>query len=133
MTRCVDDLYGYYSPNARLIYRTDFREALYSDRLASILPRFKRMLDTNKAGLARAGRNIPVLILQGTADQVVTPPSQQAFAQAVCGLGSRVTYLTYAAVDHAGTRNASFSDTIGWMKTLAEGGVPNSSCDNLSD
>ncbi|MCB0208414.1 MAG: hypothetical protein KDJ52_03770 [Anaerolineae bacterium] len=133
MTRCIEDLYSYYSPNARLIYRDDFREALYSERLASILPRFKRALEANTAGLDRSGADIPVLILQGTADRVVTPPSQQAFAQALCRQGSRVTYLTYSAIDHAGTRYVSFRDTMQWMETLAEGGLPTSSCDSLSD
>lgn len=131
MTRCVDDLYGYYSPNARLIYREEFREALYNDRLQTILPAFKRRLDANAAGLSRDGATIPALILQGTGDRVVTPPSQAQFARSLCGLGGRVTYLTYPAVDHAGTRYASFRDTIDWMKTVAAGGVPESTCDSL--
>ncbi|MCB0223118.1 MAG: prolyl oligopeptidase family serine peptidase, partial [Anaerolineae bacterium] len=131
MTKCIDDIYYYYSPNARLMYRGDFRDALYTDRLASFAPQFKRALDTNATGLAGAGLAVPVLILQGTADMVVTPPSQEAFVTELCRRGSRVTYLTYPAIDHAQTRIESFRDTISWMKTLAEGGRPKSSCGSL--
>lgn len=133
MTKCIDDVYNYYSPNARLIYRPEFREALYGNRLQSFLPRFKRALDANVTGLDRSGSNIPVLILQGTGDNVITPLSQKAFAEALCNAGNRVTYLLYSAVDHSGTRQVSFRDTVSWMKTLAGGELPSSNCGRLSD
>ena len=130
-TKCVDDIFRYYSPNARLIYRTEFREALYTDRLPGFLPRFKELLDANSSGLSPEGVHIPALILQGTADTVVTPPSQEQFASALCRLGNQVTYLTYPAVDHTETRDVSFRDVIAWMRTLAEGAPPKSSCSSL--
>ncbi|MCB9100547.1 MAG: alpha/beta fold hydrolase [Anaerolineales bacterium] len=132
MTQCIDDIYFYYSPNARLMYRAEFRDALYTDRLASFAPQFKRALDTNASGLAGVGMAVPVLILQGTADMVVTPPSQEQFVTELCRRGSRVTYLTYPAIDHAQTRIESFRDTISWMNTLADGGRPKSSCGSLT-
>jgi pimeloyl-ACP methyl ester carboxylesterase len=131
MTRCVDTLYDYYSPNAQVMYRPPFREALYNGHLRTYSPNFQRLLRDNATGLAPAGADIPVLILQGTADTVVTPPSQEQFATQLCRLGNQVTYLTYLAADHAQARNESFRDTINWMEALAEGELPESSCESL--
>lgn len=131
MAKCVDDIFSYYSPNARLIYRPEFREALYSDRLQSFWPSFGQLLRANAAGLSPAGNHIPALILQGTADMVVTPPSQKQFVTSLCRLGNRVTYLTYPAINHAETRRVSFRDAITWMHDLAEDNLPESSCSSL--
>jgi acetyl esterase/lipase len=131
--RCVDGLFSYYSSNARQMYRPEFREALYADRLQALTPAFKAALEDNAAGLLPAGVDIPVLILQGTADQIVTPPSQKQFALNLCALGNHVTYRSYPAVDHANIRRVSFWDTINWIKSAAGGDLPQSSCASLTN
>jgi predicted esterase len=132
MTRCVDNIFNYYSPNARQMYRPNFVEALFAGRLEAVAPAFKAALETNAAGLSPDGVEIPVLILQGTADQVVTPPSQMQFAANLCQLGNQVTYLSYPAVDHPNIRRVSFRDTINWIESVARGNLPESSCASLT-
>src|SRR5262249_2992887 len=110
MSRCVDEIFEYYSPNARQMYRPEFAEALFAGRLQTVTPAFQAALKANATGLARDGINIPVLILQGTGDQVVTPPSQLKFAAELCQLGNHVNYYNYPAVSHSNVRRASFRD-----------------------
>ncbi|MCQ3980577.1 MAG: hypothetical protein DPW09_44780 [Anaerolineae bacterium] len=132
MTRCVDGIFNYYSPNARQMYRPEFVEALFTDHLQTVVPAFKAALKTNAAGLSRDGVDIPALILQGTADQIVTPPSQMQFATSLCELGNYVTYVSYPAVDHSNIRLASFRDTINWIESVANGDLPESNCASLA-
>lgn len=132
MARCVDDLFSYYSSNARQMYRPEFREVLYTDRLQAVFPAFEAVIEDNAAGLSPDGVDIPVLILQGTADQIVTPPSQKQFAVDLCRLDNRVTYMSYPAVDHPNIRRVSFRDTINWIESVAAGNLPESSCANLT-
>lgn len=132
MTRCVDGIFNYYSPNARQMYRPEFVEALFTDHLQTVIPAFKAALKTNAAGLSRDGVDIPALILQGTADQIVTPPSQMQFATSLCELGNYVTYVSYPAVDHSNIRLASFRDTINWIESVANGDLPESNCASLA-
>lgn len=133
MTRCVDDIYTYFSPSARQMYQPRFMEALFTDRLQTVTPAFKAALEANKAGLSRDGAATPVLILQGTADQVVTSPRQIQFAAQLCRLGNHVTYRSYPAVDHSNIRLASFRDTINWIEGAASGDLPESNCASLTD
>ncbi|MCK6624027.1 MAG: alpha/beta fold hydrolase [Anaerolineae bacterium] len=132
MSRCVDGLFSYYGFSARQMYRQEFSDALYADRLQAVAPAFQAALEDNTAGLSPDGQEIPVLILQGTADQIVTPPSQRQFAAALCRLGNRVTYLSYPAVDHPNIRRASFRDTINWIESVAAGDLPEPSCASLA-
>lgn len=131
-TRCVDNAFAYYSFSARQMYRPEFREALAAERLQSISPAFKRALDANSAGLSQRGADIPILILQGTADTVVTPDSQAAFAAELCRLGHKVTFNVYRAVSHADTRRVSFWDTLAWLRSQANGEAPESDCATLT-
>lgn len=133
MTRCVDDVFAYYSFSARGMYRPAFSEALYSDRLQAVTPAFAEALDANSAGLSAEGTDIPVLILQGTADQIVTPPSQLNFATELCNLGNSVTYFSYPAVDHPDIRRASYRDTVAWIQSIANGETPVSDCADLTN
>jgi dipeptidyl aminopeptidase/acylaminoacyl peptidase len=132
MSRCVDDIFTYYSSNARQMYRPEFTEALFADRLQTVAPAFKAALEANATGLARDGVNIPVLILEGTGDQVVTPPSQIKFAAELCQLGGHVNYISYPAVSHANVRRASFRDVVNWIREAAGDSLPESDCASLT-
>lgn len=127
-TRCVDEIFSYYSADASLMYNDGFRIALYNRNLGDRFPEFKEVLDANEAGLSTADTDTPILILQGTGDTVVTPPSQDRFVTLLCNRGNRVTYLVYPAVTHPETRQASFVNTLNWMRGIADGGTPESNC-----
>lgn len=132
MARCVDGLFSYYSFSSRQMYRPEFREAVRADHLQDLAPAFKAALDSNASGLSPEGTGVAVLILQGTGDQIVLPPTQTQYATDLCRLGNQVTYLTYPAVDHPNTRRASFRDTIDWIENVAGGNPPESSCASLN-
>jgi len=127
LNNCVDDIFVYYSRSARWMYLPEFRAVLYGDRLAEVFPRFAEKLSENNAGLS-GGWHIPVLILQGTADTIVTPPSQEKFVNQLCDMGNSVTYLEYDVVSHIYIRWNGFQDTLAWMDNITNGGVPESHC-----
>jgi hypothetical protein len=114
------------------MYAPEFREALYSDGLGQVYPRFAEVLDENSAGL-RGGSSIPVLILQGTGDTVVTPDSQRAFKEQLCAEGARVTYVEYSAIAHVDIRWTSFGDALYWMQRIMQGDVPDTDCEPIGD
>jgi len=124
---CVDEIFYYYSHSARRMYVPEFREVLYDGRLADVYPEFAEQLAANTAGLG-GGADIPVLILQGTADTVITPPSQQAFMDELCALGNSVTLIDYAGATHADTRWRSYADALAWLEDTVQGGAPRSDC-----
>jgi acetyl esterase/lipase len=127
LNKCVDDIFVYYSRSARYMYLPEFREVLYGDRLAEVFPRFAEKLSENNAGLL-GGWHIPVLILQGTADTIVTPSSQEKFVNQLCDMGNSVTYLEYDVVSHIYIRWNGFQDALAWMDNITNGGVPESHC-----
>jgi hypothetical protein len=94
--------------------------------LRSILS-LRRQLAANTAGLG-GGADIPVLLLQGTADTVITPPSQRDFRDQLCALGHSVTWMEYGAATHADTRWRSYDDVLAWMADAVQGGAPRSDC-----
>lgn len=109
------------------MYVSEFRQALYGGQLAEAFPLFAEKLAENTAGLG-GGTHIPVLILQGTADTVITPPSQKKFMDQLCALGSSVTWYEYEAVAHGEIRWNSFYDVLAWMEGIVEGNAPRSDC-----
>jgi acetyl esterase/lipase len=132
LTKCVDDLFVHYRRSARAMYSPGFIEVLYGDRLDQIYPLFAERMSANDAGLL-GGRRIPVLILQGTGDTVVTPESQRAFKDALCERGGVVTYLEYPAVPHVQIRRTGFSDALSWMQRIVQGDVPDTDCRIITD
>jgi pimeloyl-ACP methyl ester carboxylesterase len=127
MSKCVDDIFNYYSRSARAMYSLEFRNALYGGKLAQEYPLFAEKLEENYAGVS-GGAHIPVLILQGTGDTVVTPPSQKKFMGELCAMGTDVVYWEYPAVPHTEIRWASFNDTLVWMRSIAQGAAARSNC-----
>jgi acetyl esterase/lipase len=128
LTKCVDDIFSFYSRSPRDMYSPEFRETLSDGRLSVDYPRFADALDANSTGL-RGGSHIPALILQGTGDTVVTPDSQRKFKDQLCDKGGVVTYLEYAAVAHVNIRWTSFGDVLSWMQRIGEGGAPENDCE----
>jgi len=130
LTKCVDDIFMYYSRSTRDMYSLEFRDILFSDKLRQYYPGFAEALETNSVGL-RGGSSIPVLILQGTGDTVVTPDSQRQFVEQLCGKGGSVTYLEYPAVAHVNVRWTSFGDVLSWLQRIRAGDVPQNDCETL--
>ncbi len=127
LTKCVDDIFVYYSSDPQGMYRPEFRAALLDGRLGEQYPLFKAVLDANYAGTF-GGFDIPVAFFQGTGDYVVTPESQASFATLLCEQAQPVTYVSLPTVEHVNTRQVSFKATIAWMQGIVNGQVPQSNC-----
>jgi dienelactone hydrolase len=127
LTKCVDGIFDHYARSTREMYAPGFRIALERDRLAGAYPLLATRLADNSTGLY-GGSEIPVLILQGTGDTVVTPDSQRAFKDELCKQGTPVTYVEYPAVSHPEIRTTSFGDTLWWMGRIAAGAPVETHC-----
>jgi pimeloyl-ACP methyl ester carboxylesterase len=125
-SRCIDAMPAYYGNDARQLYAGPFLDALYNGRLSQTFPALHDVLERNSTGLVPS--EVPVLLLQGTADPIVPSRTQQAFVDRLCAAGSRVTYRTYASVHHFQTRQVSFKDTLAWMEEILAGRAPRSTC-----
>ncbi len=126
-TKCVDEAYDYYPVDPKLLFRPEFFEALYFDRLAETFPAFKQALDRNYVG-NYFDANVPVVLFHGEADIVVTPATHDHFVARLCNLGKNVSYKLYPDTTHFQTRQASFVDSVNWMRNIMAGQLPQSQC-----
>jgi hypothetical protein len=127
LSTCVDAMFYTYSHSARRMYDPEFRQVLYDGQLAAVYPEFAEKLAVNTVGFGD-DTDISVLFLQGTADTVITLPSQQAFMNKLCELGNSVTWSVYGGATHADIRWRSYNDVLAWMEDIAQGNVPSSDC-----
>ena len=130
-TKCVDEAYEYYPPEPELLYRPEFSEVLYGDRLAETFPAFKETLEINYVG-ASPDTSVPVVLFHGEADTVVTLETHDRFIARLCNLGKNVSYKLYPEVNHFQTRQASFIDSVTWMLNIfLNGQLPASQCSDF--
>lgn len=126
-TKCVDEAYEYYPADPNLLYRPEFFEALYSDRLAETFPTFKQALELNYVGGSPDTR-VPVALFHGEADTIVSPETHDRFVARLCNLGQNVSYKLYPQANHFQTRQVSFIDSVTWMRNILNGQLPESQC-----
>jgi hypothetical protein len=126
-TKCVDEAYEYYPEDSNMLYRQEFLEALYGDRLAETFPAFKEALELNYVGVS-PDTSVPVALFHGGADDIVTPGTYEQFIARLCNLGKNVTYKLYPEINHFQTRQFSFVDSIAWMRNISGGQLPESQC-----
>jgi alpha-beta hydrolase superfamily lysophospholipase len=73
--------------------------------------------------------DVPVLITQGDADQLVIPDTTEEFVRRLCGEGEHVTYRTYEGIDHGLVGERTVPLLIPWLgDVLAARTTPNT-CD----
>lgn len=126
-TKCVDEAYNYYPVDPKLLYRPEFFEALYGDRLADVVPAFKQALDLNYVGNS-PDTSVPIVLFHGESDIVVTPATHDHFVARLCNLGKNVSYKLYPGTTHFQTRQVSFVDSVTWMRNILAGHLPQSQC-----
>lgn len=115
---CVNDFQYYYPYDGALLYTAAFQEALISDSLAQRFPAFKEILDENIAGLS--GHGLPVLLVQGNDDIIVSNEAQRLFADQLRAAGSQVDYMELAEVRHRHTRPAGFTASVAFIRRYAD-------------
>jgi len=98
----------------RGLYTERFYEALMDRRLDEEFPVFKRILDENESGLS--GHGIPVLMIQGNQDLIVTNSAQREFADRLRATGVEVELLELEGVLHRQTRPAGFVQSVDFIR-----------------
>jgi pimeloyl-ACP methyl ester carboxylesterase len=126
-SKCIDGVFSHYANDAARLFTTEFRDALYNDRLGEAFPQFKARLDLNDSN-DKSYPSVPMLLLHGAADPIVKVRTIEAFVSNLCSQGHNVTYSLYPGVNHFQTRQGSFSDTIQWMQQILDGDTPASNC-----
>lgn len=126
-TKCVDEAYEYYPKDPKELYKPEFLNALYSGQLGDYFPEFKRALDDNYVGNS-VEATVPVILLHGEADTIVTSDTNEQFVAHLCNAGKNVSYNLYKDVNHFKTRQHSFVDTLSWMEAVLNGNNPESDC-----
>lgn len=77
---------------------------------------------------AAATPAVPLLVAQGTADQLVTVAATDAVVDALCGKGARVDLRTYDGADHRAAIQASLADAQDFAAALLDGQQTPTSC-----
>jgi len=126
-SKCIDEVFEYYSNDASRLFTPEFRDALYNNRLAEVAPQFKAQLDLNDSS-NKAYPAVPMLLLHGAADPIVKVRTIQAFVSNLCSMGHSVTYRLYPGVSHFQTRQSGYGDTMRWMQQILGGETPVSVC-----
>jgi pimeloyl-ACP methyl ester carboxylesterase len=114
LTKCVTEFQRYYPFDVRGLYTERFYDALMDRPLDEEFPVFKRILDENESGLS--GHGIPVLMVQGNQDLIVTNAAQREFADRLRATGVDVELLELEGVLHRQTRPAGFVQSIDFIR-----------------
>ncbi|WP_068160857.1 alpha/beta hydrolase [Rhodococcus phenolicus] len=71
---------------------------------------------------------VPTLVVQGTADVLVSRPITDRIVDALCGNGAELTYRVYDGADHRGVLETSFDDVQAFVDDVRAGGTPDTTC-----
>lgn len=114
---CVDEFQYFYPFEGVDMYTPEFEAALRRDGLAEAFPEFKRVLDENVTGVG--GHGIPVMLIQGNQDIIVTNESQRAAADAMRAVNTPTWLLELEGVRHRHTRPAGFRASLDFIQQVA--------------
>lgn len=82
-------------------------------------PQWSTIIERNSVGLMHIP--VPVLVAQGSADEVVAPQITQRAVQRLCRAGTQVVTYALADIGHSRAAQASSGATISWMDDLFRG------------
>lgn len=122
MRMCVDEFQVFFPFNGRDLYTPRFYEALHGNRLAEEFPLLKEVLDANITGLS--GHGLPVLMVQGNQDIIITNREQRVFIEQLRASGSTVRYLEMEGVRHRHTRPAGFVESVNFIREHSSTRIP---------
>jgi hypothetical protein len=91
------------------------------------VPSWSALMKENDPGAFTTVGRVPVLIIQGGADEQIPVPSTQSLAQQYCQLGATVERWVYPGQSHAGVIPVSMPDMVHWMADRFAAGVPSTS------
>jgi alpha-beta hydrolase superfamily lysophospholipase len=77
-----------------------------------------------------APTSVPVLLIQGYQDEIVTTSSTSAVDKRLCAQGDAVQYDLYLHHNHGSVAQETEASILGWIRDLRAGGTPPSNCGN---
>lgn len=124
---CIDTDIPFWGKDPAAVYTPEFLQAVLEGKVSDNYPQLATDLAENAVGAADT--TSAKRINQGAEDNVVLPEQAQAALPAMCR-SSRgpVELQIYPKASHYTTMVDSFSATVAWMKQLAKGGKPPSTC-----
>ncbi len=123
---CVKEMELYYPFDGRELFTAEFYDALHKGRMESEYPNLYRRLEENRSGLD--GHDVPVFIVQGGNDIIITTPAIRDYSAELCNTGVPVQYRLYEDARHRHTRPAGFRDSLAWMDQILAGGPAPNDC-----
>jgi alpha-beta hydrolase superfamily lysophospholipase len=80
------------------------------------IPAWQKLLKANDPENFTSASSVPLLIIQGGADEQIPVASTQLLAQHLCGIGQDLERWIYPGQSHAGVITPSFGDMVHWIK-----------------
>lgn len=118
LSMCVDEFQYHYPFDGEFLYTPEFHQALQERTVDESFPVFAAILAENETGLT--GHGVPVLLVEGVQDIIVTPPAQREYADRLRASGSRVDLLEIDGARHRHTRPAGFLPSVAFIHKVVE-------------
>lgn len=116
LSMCVEEFQFHFPFDGRDLYTERFYRALHADELDDEFPALKEILDANETGLT--GHGLPVQIIQGNQDIIVTNDAQRRYVAELRASGSDVDYRELEGVRHRHTRPAGFAASVAFIRRV---------------
>jgi pimeloyl-ACP methyl ester carboxylesterase len=119
---CVDDLGGKLDA---LAAQKGLKQDFLREDPAEVAP-WEGLMAQNSIFSLNA--QVPALIIQGDADDIVRPQVTTQFVRASCRAGARVEYVVLAGKGHGGAMDAGYRRAAGWLAARLAGQPVRSNC-----
>jgi Secretory lipase len=87
------------------------------------VPAWKKLLNANDPGQFKTSSSVPLLIIQGGADEQIPVITTSILYTHLCGLGQVAQRWIYPGQSHAGVIAPSFNDMVQWISDRFAGGA----------
>jgi pimeloyl-ACP methyl ester carboxylesterase len=84
---------------------------------------WRKVLDANDPQQFTSPSPVPLLMIQGAADEQIPPVSTKILAEHLCTIGQNLERWIYPGQTHAGVIAPSANDMVRWMKDRFAGGA----------
>lgn len=119
---CIDDLGGKLDA---LAAQKGLDEDFLKEDPADVLP-WETLMSNNS--LYSMNTQVPALIIQGMADDIVKPKVTAQFVRSSCRLGAKIEYVTLPGKGHGGAMEAGYRRAISWLAARLAGQPARSTC-----
>jgi Secretory lipase len=85
------------------------------------IPAWQKLLSANDPENFTSASSVPLLIIQGGADEQIPVASTQLLATHLCTVGQDLERWIYPGQSHAGVIGPSFNDMVHWIKDRFDG------------